>query len=1124
MKCSFLTVFFCQLAIGQSLYSGSLSDTASALYTGYSSSCAAPNFCAYAGSDVVPWGTVPNFSAPGTSGLQNNNASAYDTSYLGHLNADGATYFTNSSYLSPITRVTDAYSIPGRNNRTFTAGIGGSSAFVLTNRDSTLVYIDDNSAGRICFFSPSGANQGHCSAAINYPGTSKPATGVVVTTNMCVTGGTACPASSASTPSDFGSGDFSLTDPAVWYTFGSNEVITTSTVVTPATFNIGDGTYSIGSPIVDFQFGLPLGTTATGTSCTQTGASGTLNNAPCWTASTFYSYGGYVTHRLTSAEMLNGGVWQAGFNYIPGDIVDAGAPSHCMYNVTAVTGTGASGSGTQPLGFITNGACAINIVSDNQVTWRGTYSVPQFVYQNTGKAGISADSAFQWIAAPVKVCPGGLGSNIAVNSQTFVCSSSVFTSSMVGQTVGVPGAGKSGATLYTTIIAQSGTTATLALPALTTVSAGATLSLTGHADTLSSTDGDANGIIWTNVGTNYVPANNQAWVAIGGISRDTTYAVDGGTYSSKYAVAISTNTYGIAPTYAANAQQDTGLWVVEYDAIPNIYHLLNMATGIWTDWTCSGGSGYNCAGGSWGSTVVGTLKALADPFGTGQNCPDTIHNFKLSTNGLFGVVTGTAIYPYSQCSSIQGHNFYSWQPISGFDPYASLQITYGPLPHYGVGANKLVGENTSAWGFGSGVFVPVYNLNNVQGTAASTPGNPVQGGGNPPPFSVYLRTVSNSTPPPSNYPLPQTTPLGCYATTDSTILSPSCDMSDGIGNHVSWAGDPGTDTYPMCGTNYNSATLNPIPFMQWQGMETCYQTYPTYPSGYSGNTTPPSLPLAQSYGNVWQFSHAFGTGTSVTFSTQFMVSQYSQDANWLFWSSDWDCENGSTTGSAPAVYSGNGTYFQTLAVTPVPAGPSSLCGLPWQPALPYVVGNLINPIEGTSGSGGIDDVFQALTSGTTGPPSSLSNNQPECGSVSCFANTNPPTVTAVAVVAATESGNTGTITLPSPGWAVNTGVFVTLSGFSPTGWNGTFPVSSGSGAGLTTLTLSGLASGLAAVTTFGTAAAQGDTVCDNSSGLSDVLNPPLPYASTCSSGVVWQDLGPQTQRGDVFAVNLGNQH
>jgi hypothetical protein len=126
------------------------------------------------------------------------------------------------------------------------------------------------------------------------------------------------------------------------------------------------------------------------------------------------------------------------------------------------------------------------------------------------------------------------------------------------------------------------------------------------------------------------------------------------------------------------------------------------------------------------------------------------------------------------------------------------------------------------------------------------------------------------------------------------------------------------------------------------------------------------------------------------------------------------------------------------------------------------------------------------------------------------------------VTVATESGTNGTITVGSPGLTLNAGVLLTLAGMTPSGWNGAWPVSSSSGAGVTTFTLSGMPSGLGAITVFGTATAQGDTVCDAASGAS--LNPAIPYSASCSGGVVWQDLGPQTQRGDVFAVNLGNQH
>jgi hypothetical protein len=139
-------------------------------------------------------------------------------------------------------------------------------------------------------------------------------------------------------------------------------------------------------------------------------------------------------------------------------------------------------------------------------------------------------------------------------------------------------------------------------------------------------------------------------------------------------------------------------------------------------------------------------------------------------------------------------------------------------------------------------------------------------------------------------------------------------------------------------------------------------------------------------------------------------------------------------------------------------------------------------------------------------------------------------MTALTVTAASESGTTGTIVV-SNGVALNAGAQVTLAGFSPAGWNGTFSVTGAVGANcpgtncaaVTSFQLAGLPSGLSAVTTLGTAASEGDRVCDspsdNGSGSVNSFNP-----SNCSAGVMWQDLGPQTQRGDVFAVNLGNQH
>lgn len=985
----FLAVIFCCLpAYGQAAYSGLGLYSGSAGYVASSSgSCAAPNFCAYTGIDVIPWGMVPNFG-----GATNNNVTAYDTSYLGHANSDGST-FSNLALLSPVTRLTDSVSAYGKTNANFNAGMGGSGVFTLTNTNTTLVRADQNSLGLICRFYPSGANQGHCAAPPSGWGGTPPPSGIFITTGQ-LAGGTCtsnCPVN------DFGSLSFSLTDPAVLYTFGNNVYdISTPTTVTPYTINPATGTYNVGSTLVDFQYGLPLG-----------------SNVQNWATNTTYPYGAYVTHVLSDSEYLS---YSASTAYNTGDIIVAGA---CMYRAIVAGSTNATLSSS----FDTTAPCKNDIVKESapsSLQWRGTNSGPQFIYQNTGASGTSASSPFQWVASPGTLTTIG---TISVNSAVLsVASGSPFAASQTGQAISVSGAGKSGAPLYTTILSvNSSTQITLATPALTTVTVvagvGATVAFTGHPNIVSATAGDANGIVWTNVGPSYPIANgNQLWHALGGIGRDTAY----GGYTSKYGIAISTNSYGTAPTYSKyTADQGSGAWGIEYDSVTNVYHLLNTLTGIWTDWSCSSGSGYACPR---TATTVGTLLALSNPFNTGQACPFYIHNLKLSSNGLYAMVVSQGdVYP--ACNSLQ--NFLLWRTTtSSFNATNSLQFSFGGMNHWAIGANKMVAFNSSGWGYTAGVFLGIYDANNAHGDQGA-------GAGYASPFSVYLKPLASQS-------TPQTTPPGCYVTSGVTIKNPDCNLSEVLDSHLSWVGDPGTDTYPACGTTYNYATLGPA-FNGWQNMETCYQTYPTYPTGYA----PPAdytLP-STSVGNVWQFTHTFATGTSVSFSTQFQISEYSQDANWLFWSSDWNCQNGSTSGAMPVVYPGSGTYVDMLAVAAVPANPTSVCGLPWAASTTYVVGNMINPIENTGGSGGVDDVFQAIyVGGPTGPA--------------------------------------------QPGPALPNSYFSTATG----------PTSS----------------------------SPGDTICDSASG--DSMNPALPYSTSCPTGTVWQDIGPQNQRGDVFAVDLGNQH
>jgi len=130
-----------------------------------------------------------------------------------------------------------------------------------------------------------------------------------------------------------------------------------------------------------------------------------------------------------------------------------------------------------------------------------------------------------------------------------------------------------------------------------------------------------------------------------------------------------------------------------------------------------------------------------------------------------------------------------------------------------------------------------------------------------------------------------------------------------------------------------------------------------------------------------------------------------------------------------------------LSLPPCPRIPLACAGLPWSASTTYAVGNMIDPIEGTTGTGAVDDVFQAVYVG----------------------------------------GPTGAA---QPGPAIPSSYFNTAT--SPT------------------------------------VSAPGSTICDSASGAS--LSPAPPYSTSCPTGTVWQDIGPQTQRGDVFAVNLGNRH
>lgn len=555
-----------------------------------------------------------------------------------------------------------------------------------------------------------------------------------------------------------------------------------------------------------------------------------------------------------------------------------------------------------------------------------------------------------------------------------------------------------------------------------------------HPDLLSVINDNSN--TWVNVGPAYVPTQtSQVWLGTSGVSKDCTYVVGGLCFPSKYAVGISTNTYGDNLSGGGYSKytggQGSGSDFIEYDATANAFQHLNTLTGIWNTYTCGTGNGASC--GSIVTSTVGTvpLTAIANPLGTGQACPFFIHNMKVNTTGVYGRITNQ-VNVFSVCSSPFANHYMVWNMQPGsFNAITSLVNTFGGMNHSAVDTTELVafnGGSASPGGFNGGWFNSVYPLASVN----LQPGT-----------STYLK-------PGSNLPGSGLYPTGCNTTPG---INPDCNLSDVFDSHLSCVGGCEDRAQHACGTTFNYATLSPIAFNAWQNMETCYPTGTVYQVG--------SLP-ATSAGGVSQFTHAFNTNTNLSFNTQFTISEWSQDGNWLFFGTDYACQLGSTTGAAPAVWS-SGTHVGFLAVSyvatsPLPSTLTSLCGVPWLPASAYVTGNTIDPIENTA-IGGVDDVFQVIRGGTSGPANQPggTNNQPVCVSgglnVSCFAITNPPT-----------------------------------------------------------------------------AGAAGDTICDNQNfngtGVPvtgtqlNSINPALPYSSSCPNGVVYQDVGPQNSRGDVFAVQL----
>jgi len=368
--------------------------------------------------------------------------------------------------------------------------------------------------------------------------------------------------------------------------------------------------------------------------------------------------------------------------------------------------------------------------------------------------------------------------------------------------------------------------------------------------------------------------------------------------ATKFVMAMSSTFYGYVGEYAADVgDQNTGIWFAEYDATSNIYHLVNSATGILSDVICAGGTGYNCAEGTRSFVTLGQVAAF-------NNCNFTAHSTTATQDGMYVNLA------YDQASSGCPNSAFVWLPTqTPFNADTQIQLTVEGFNHPVAMDHSIIDINDGGYGATSGVWNVIYPGENLTAD---------------PLISWQVKPCST-------------------AETEGVYDPPSCAHSI-VDDHMSAAYNPGgTDTYPVCGAMYNYATLSPIAFDAWQGEILCQTTSPTWT-----NLASPSTQQKQ-----WRFTHTFGTGTISNFDAQFQISEVSQDGRFVAFSSDWNSQLGSTTGSAPTLPVANSSV-------------TCLGGLPWRPSYAYAQGTLIHPIQGTSGGGTIYHVFQAISGGTSG--------------------------------------------------------------------------------------------------------------------------------------------------------------
>lgn len=415
---------------------------------------------------------------------------------------------------------------------------------------------------------------------------------------------------------------------------------------------------------------------------------------------------------------------------------------------------------------------------------------------------------------------------------------------------------------------------------------------------------------------------------------------------------------------------------VVYDLAGNVFHHYNTCTGNIYTITCSGGTGYQCTGGTRTLTYIGDIYSSTRITSKDYRRVQ-LHSFDMGQSGAWIQPTHNScalkdtsgnwvlcVAPTGPSTPGSNVNVWYWYPQGGvnqnIDSYSLLGTATPGHTILGYDVYGWSGVNSTVMTHYVGVNMTNPTLNTGTGLAPipGLPGNSQQCTGLLPSgfygcFVGWFNLTPNLPNPAIGYPSagPYTgndcSPSPCagsaagrpgYSATNMSLITwVSWDQ------HTSWVTNRGGDansatSMPICMEAY-AGRGGPWPWtFPWVGEVTCWAT------DKSNRITR----QAQTYNTLTE-SNMIPPGTTASaalFNSATMIGQYSQDGNWWTFNSNWFCTLGSRIVAATA----------------------ALCGWPFQLNHAYQVGELVGPTwQQNAGNGGahVGTIYQVTTAGTT---------------------------------------------------------------------------------------------------------------------------------------------------------------